>query len=186
MRLFTGLDLPGEVETQLDRLLKELRPKAHINWSPVANLHITTKFIGEWPEAQLPELISALRTVPKPSAPMRIVIRGAGWFPNPHQPRVLFAGIEIQPEGSLHELARATDAACAAIGVEPEQKPYKPHLTLARIKGGQDIAEVRRAIAQRPSLEFGGAFTPASYFLYLSSPGPRGSVYTKLSEFPLA
>jgi len=53
MRLFTGLDLPADVVHNLEQLLQRLRPTARIHWSLAANLHITTKFIGEWPEERL-------------------------------------------------------------------------------------------------------------------------------------
>ena len=57
MRLFTALDLPCEVTGKLEELLAKLRPTAPIHWTPPSNLHITTKFIGEWPEARLEELL---------------------------------------------------------------------------------------------------------------------------------
>ena len=56
MRLFTGVDLPEDVREKLERLLMHLRPCAHLKWSPVYNLHVTLKFIGEWPEDKLPHL----------------------------------------------------------------------------------------------------------------------------------
>ena len=49
MRLFTAIDLPADVRDRLDKLIARLRPLARINWSPPENLHITTKFIGQWP-----------------------------------------------------------------------------------------------------------------------------------------
>ena len=61
MRLFTGIDLPDDVREKLERLLMHLRPCAHLKWSPVYNLHVTLKFIGEWPEEKLPQLEAALR-----------------------------------------------------------------------------------------------------------------------------
>jgi 2'-5' RNA ligase len=61
MRLFTGIDLPDEVHAKLEALVRALRPAARIKWISVANLHITTKFIGEWPEERLQELVAALR-----------------------------------------------------------------------------------------------------------------------------
>ena len=60
MRLFTGLDLPPDVVRNLDGLMARLRPAARIQWISPANLHLTTKFIGEWPEARLEELKTAL------------------------------------------------------------------------------------------------------------------------------
>src|ERR1700760_3160588 len=56
MRLFTALELSPEVLIRLERLTSVLRPEALINWSPLDNLHITTKFIGEWPETRLDDL----------------------------------------------------------------------------------------------------------------------------------
>src|SRR5262249_40717769 len=60
MRLFIGLDVPPDVVGKLEALLDRLRPAARINWCAPSNLHITTKFIGEWPEERLDELKTAL------------------------------------------------------------------------------------------------------------------------------
>ena len=80
MRLFTGIDLPEEIREKLERLLMHLRPAAHLKWSPVYNLHVTLKFIGEWPEEKLPQLDEALRSVP-PREPIAAEVKGLGWFP---------------------------------------------------------------------------------------------------------
>ena len=64
MRLFIGIDLTPEVIRSLEELLQRLKPAAQINWSPPRNLHITTKFVGEWPEERLAELKSVLGTLP--------------------------------------------------------------------------------------------------------------------------
>jgi len=53
MRLFTGLELPDDVAGNLAELIRRLKPAARIHWSPPENLHVTTKFVGEWPEARL-------------------------------------------------------------------------------------------------------------------------------------
>src|SRR5436190_340124 len=94
-------------------------------------MHITTKFIGEWPEERLGELTGALAAL-SARAPIPIAIRNLGFFPNPHSPRVFWAGIEAPAE--LANLAGATDLALAALGVASEQRAFAPHLTLARIK----------------------------------------------------
>src|ERR1700758_101217 len=93
MRLFTGLDLPAEIVRTLEEMVERLRPTARINWSPPANLHITTKFIGELPETRLEELKSALGTLPS-RAEMEVKIHKVGFFPNPHSPRIFWCGIE--------------------------------------------------------------------------------------------
>ena len=181
MRLFTGLDLPAEVVHNLEQLLERLRPTARIHWSLTANLHITTKFIGEWPEARLGEMKSALAAL-EPQQPIAVEVRKVGFFPNPHVPRVFWCGIEAP---GLETLAEHTDGATAALGIVRETRAFSPHLTLARIKERLDLQPLRQAVAALPSLDF-GEFQAASFFLYQSTLKPSGSVYTKLAEFPLA
>jgi RNA 2',3'-cyclic 3'-phosphodiesterase len=180
MRLFTGLDLPGDVVANLEELLRRLKPAARIQWSPPANLHVTTKFIGEWPEDRLGELKAALAGLPvRDAIPVRI--RQVGFFPNPHSPRVFWCGIEGP---GLAELSADTDSATAALGIARESRPFSPHLTLARIKERVEMQPLREAIAALSSQEFGG-FQAAGFYLYQSTLRRSGSVYTKLAEFPL-
>ena len=180
MRLFTALDLPPEIQRNLDRLLAHLRPTVRIQWSPVSNLHITTKFIGEWPEEKLAGLTAALGGLASRPA-LQVHIRQVGFFPNPHAPRNFWCGIDAP---GLAELAADTDRATASLGIESEKRAYSPHLTLARIKERLNLQPLREAIAAEPSLDF-GRFEAASFFLYRSQLRPAGSVYTKLAEFPL-
>ena len=182
MRLFTGIDLPPEVIFKLEDLLQRLKPTAQINWSPPRNLHVTTKFIGEWPEERLAELKSVLGALPE-RVPIAITIEKLGFFPNPHSPRVFWAGVHAGDD--LTSLARDTEEALAPLGIAKEQRAYSPHLTLARIKTPGKQPELLQAVAKLPSLEF-GSFVADRFYLYQSRLAPSGSVYTKLSEFPLA
>lgn len=181
MRLFCGLALAYETRRNLELMLQHLRPSAAIGWSSPENWHITTKFIGEVPDDQLPAITRALSDAPS-SGPLKIAIAGLGWFPNPHQPRFLFAGVQGPP--GLAELALRTDEHLAHAGVARETKPYTPHLTLARIKPSSEIAELRRAIASLPLGDF-GSFVAQKHLLYQSKLVPSGSQYTVLAEFPL-
>jgi RNA 2',3'-cyclic 3'-phosphodiesterase len=181
MRLFAGIELSREVVDNLEKLLQRLKPVARIKWSPVANLHITTKFIGEWPDGRLEELAGALRGLPS-CDPMPIAVRGLGWFPNPYSPRVFWAAVEAPP--TLVTLARETDHALARLGVEPERRPFSPHLTLARVREPIPLTALQQAVAALPDTRF-GEFTADRFFLYLSVLQPQGSEYTKLAAFPL-
>jgi 2'-5' RNA ligase len=168
------------VADNLNELLQRLRPSARINWTPLANLHLTTKFIGQWPEERLPELTAALDTL-RQRAPIRISAHGIGWLPNPHSPRILFVGVKA--EGGLAALATDTDRTLEPLGVAPETRKYSPHLTLARIKEpGIPLASLRQAIADNDVQDF-GEWTARGFHLYLSKPGPKGSVYTQIADF---
>jgi len=179
MRLFTALDLPPDLIGRLEDLINRLRPLAPVNWSPPSNLHITLKFIGEWPEARLEELKSALARIRMPG-PMAVHVHNLGFFPNPRSPRVFWCGIEAP---GLAELSGELDAVCGALGIARETRPFSPHLTLARIKDRPKLDGLHSAIAGQPSTDF-GRFQANSFFLYRSELRRTGSVYTKLAEFP--
>ena len=121
MRLFTGLDLPAEVVAIWSNCSAACaRPRASTGVPP-ANLHVTTKFIGEWPEERLEELKAALAGLPRAAGDSGA--RSATWdsFPNPHSPRVFWCGIEAP---GLAELAADTDRATAALGIASEKRAF--------------------------------------------------------------
>ena len=180
MRLFTAIDLPADVIENLDALLTRLKPSARIHWSPPENLHITTKFIGEWPEERLAELITVLRALPARTA-IPITIEELGFFPNARAPRVFWAG--VHGGETLAQLARETEDALAALGILKEQRAYSPHLTLARIKTPGKQPGLLQAVEKLTSAEF-GRFSADRFFLYRSKTTPTGSVYTQVAEFP--
>jgi len=180
MRLFTAIDISAEVRENLRAFVARLKPLAKLSWSPVENLHITTKFIGEWPEQRLDEMKRALTIVPAPGE-IDVSIQAIGWFPDEHRPRVLWAGVEAGE--TLSALAAATDNATGRLGVAREARPYSPHLTLARIREPLSLNALRRELtagAERSGFHF-GSFRATAFFLYLSV----GGRYTKLAEFPL-
>lgn len=179
MRLFTAIDIPPEIKGRLRAFVDRLRPTAKLSWSPVDNLHATTKFIGEWPEAKLAKLNDTLASVPKPG-PVQIAVRGLGWFPNAKNPRVLWAGIEVNEP--LRQLAENTERGLAVLGVPIEDRPFHPHLTLARRRDPVPLEHLKRILdSLSPDSGDFGTFNAVSFFLYLSAAGK----YTKLEKFPL-
>ena len=174
MRLFTAIDLPREMLEKIGDFLARLRPLAKLRWTPVENLHITTKFIGEWPEARIDDMKAALGGVTS-TGRIEIALRGVGWFPSARRPHTFWAGIDGSEP--LTALAHATEQAVARLSVPVETRVYSPHLTLARVKDAVPIDEVQKAAAD-PDF---GAFEATSFFLYLSAQGK----YSKLAEFPL-
>ena len=181
MRLFTALDLPDDVTGKLDGLLMRLRPTAPIRWVTAANLHITTKFIGEWPEARLDELKASLAGLPRRD-PIQVHVRDLGVFVNPKKPRIFWCGINAP---GLAELAANTESATEALGIAREEREYSPHLTLGRINDGFDMTALRNAVVAESTFDY-GRFEARGFFLYQSQSKPGGSVYTKLAEFPLS
>ncbi len=178
MRLFTGIALPPEASAPVLALVDQLKPLAHIAWTKAEKLHITTRFIGEWPESRLEELKQALSTIQAPQ-PVDIRIHGLAWLPNPHRPLTVHAAVEATEP--LKQLAADTDAVLLQLGLIPEPRAYRPHVTLGRIRR-QDrdpIGPLQHAVEQT---RFSVApFRATSFHLYLSANG----TYTKLSDYPL-
>lgn len=179
MRLFLAIDLPQELQLRLDRLLSALRPEALIKWSPLDNLHVTVKFVGEWPEERLGELHEALVSLPRRS-PIGIEVENLGWFPNARSPRVLWAG--IQGAEALKALARDTEEALERIGIPPEERDFSPHLTLARIKNPVPLGRLRQRIEEMRPVTL-GTFQASRFALFRSDPGSNSSIYRKLHEY---
>jgi 2'-5' RNA ligase len=180
MRLFTAIDIPDDLTEALRSFVNRLRPTAKIAWSPIENLHVTTKFIGDWPEQRLDELKNVLASVPVNRA-IEIKVKGLGWFPNSRRPRVFWAGIEGGEP--LRDLARATEDALVQLGVPVEERAYSPHLTLARIREAVPLDRLHEMLQSFPAgcgFDF-GSFKATQFLLYLSA----GGKYTQLAGFPL-
>jgi RNA 2',3'-cyclic 3'-phosphodiesterase len=180
MRLFTALSLPDDMILKLDRLLAILRPEALIKWSPLDNLHITTKFIGEWPAERVPELAEQLAAL-QPREPFEIELRGLGWFPQERSPRVFWAGIHAS--AALADLAHETEQCLAKLGVAAEDRPFSPHLTLARIKNPVPLDPLRRKVQDLQPAAL-GSFVAREFALFRSDPGSHASIYRKVRSFP--
>ena len=178
MRLFTGLAIPPHIIGALDDTLHELRAAVPLGWSPLENLHITSKVIGEWPASRLPELQNALAILDPPGE-FEVTLGRFGFLPNPRKPKIFFAG--VHGEAGLTALAERTDAALSELGVMHEERPYTPHLTLARINR-EPLGGLRERIAAMlpETLEF-GSFAVREFHLYSS----HASTYSQLASYPL-
>jgi RNA 2',3'-cyclic 3'-phosphodiesterase len=179
MRLFTAIELPPHLLLRLERLLSALRAEAQINWSPLDNLHITTCFIGSWPEARLEELNNALGSL-APRQAFEVNPKEFCWFPNAGSPHVLSIGTERSE--ALQKLAEETRDCLEKLGVAREKRPYTPHLTLARIKRPVPLQRLRQKLQSFEPSTF-GAFEVHSFHLYRSDPGSNASIYRKVRSF---
>src|SRR2546430_1319435 len=129
MRLFIALDIPAEVRARLTEYMERARKLApDARWARVEGLHVTLKFVGEFSDARLEEMKTALAAVK--AAPFEVTFKGVGFFPNTKAARVFWAAVDGGEE--LPRLASAVDMALAGLGIAREEKPYRPHLTLAR------------------------------------------------------
>jgi 2'-5' RNA ligase len=192
MRLFVALDIPEAIRTAIEQYVDEMRRVApDAKWVHAESYHVTLKFIGEW-KRDVKEVLSALQAVQ--AAPVDIAFRSSGFFPNPHAPRVFWAGIE--GDGNLVSLAHKVDDVCASLRIAREDHEYHPHLTLAR--SGSGAPRLKRHAPTAPSMKrlaerIAGMQAPdfgtmhsTEFFLYESKLSAGGAKYTKLKSFALA
>jgi RNA 2',3'-cyclic 3'-phosphodiesterase len=170
MRIFTGIALPSEAAAPLQEVMRAMRPDhPQLRWTPEEKLHVPTKFIGEWPEERLQELERALAAIS--ASPLDIRIHGLGWMTT-----ALYAGVEVT--APLNALAASMETALEPLGVAPEQRAYRPHVTLAQTRQRR---EHKPLPPQYLDAEF-ASFRATSFHVYLSASGQ----YTKLKEFSLS
>jgi RNA 2',3'-cyclic 3'-phosphodiesterase len=125
---------------------------------------------------------TALSSIPS-RAPIPIIFRGLGFFPNERRPRVFWAGIEAGTD--LAALAGAVETALGALGIPREERAFSPHLTLARFDTPRGLDALHAAIETAGLLEF-GATTAREFHLYQSVLKRGGAEYTRLATFSLA
>ncbi len=181
MRLFIALQISDDVREAIAALIREWKPLDRSwKWSRSESLHVTLKFLGEIPENKLVRVAEALRAVPT-DLPITLTFAGLGFFPHEGRPRVLWAGIEAPR--SFPALAASIDEALARVGVLPEEKPFTPHLTLARSKAGKISPKLREAVAKYSAREF-GVMRASAFHLVESKLKSTGAEYTTLQSFP--
>jgi RNA 2',3'-cyclic 3'-phosphodiesterase len=194
MRIFLALDIDDAIRARITRFVEGVSNFApDARWMKAESLHVTLKFIGEQPDAAVEQIKHSLATVTANIA--EIHFRGYGFFPTAKSPRVFWIGMEAGQQ--LAALASAIDDEMPGLGISKEDRPFSPHLTLARGSGGsgsprrsktdtpnRTFQRLQDKLAALPTPEF-GTMTPREFFLYQSQLSPKGSKYTKLATFAL-
>jgi len=183
VRLFVAIEIPGEIRRALGAFIQELRAMApQVKWVRAENLHVTLKFLGHTDDAKLPPVERVLGTV-RSAAPVMLNFRGLGFFPDEKRPRVFWAGMEAS--GNLKTIASDIDHAVHRLGFPLEERPFSPHLTLARFEPPGIHAKLGAAITANRSREFGST-TTREFHLIQSNLKPSGAEYATLHSFPFA
>lgn len=184
IRAFVACELAAQVLAALREAQEELRAAGgDVRWVSPRGLHITLKFLGGVPEADLPALGEALRGAASASRGCRAEVRGVGGFPNLGRARVLWAGVEGKNVDELAVAARRVDDAVRPFGIPAEQRPFHPHVTLGRVRSSRGWAAVEQCARGLAARSFGEADLEEAV-LYRSELGRDGAVYTPLERFP--
>jgi 2'-5' RNA ligase len=184
IRAFIALELTSELRERLEDLQRELKKSgADVRWTRPQSIHLTLKFLGDIAPEKVEEISRTLEAVAGESAPFTLRPESCGAFPSIKKMRVVWAGLAGESEPLL-ELQKRVETAVAALGFEPEDRPFKPHLTLGRVKGRKGQRELRDALVANQGFR-AEAFDVTEVVLYKSELRPEGARYTALFRAPL-
>jgi 2'-5' RNA ligase len=161
--------------------LRESSPD--VSWIPEPKIHLTLKFIGEMADEVIPPLASAMTELARTHAAPAVHLGSVGAFPSFRRPRVIWMGIE--PEPRLELLHHDVELACDRLGHELDGRPYRPHLTLARVRRPLEEEAVRTLRMTAKRIRFTDEFFARTIDVMESVPGPGGSTYGVVASAPM-
>jgi RNA 2',3'-cyclic 3'-phosphodiesterase len=185
IRAFIAAEISDEVRARVGELLTKLkRTEAEVKWVRPASMHLTLRFLGNIFPDQVELIDAAMNEAVAGMAPVAVEVEGAGVFPNPDRPRVLWLGLSRGgPE--LTALAERLNAALSARGFGPADRPFAPHLTLGRVKTPRNLRPALKTLEAEAARSFGG-YTAGRVILFESELNRAGAKYTELASAALA
>jgi 2'-5' RNA ligase len=181
MRAFIAIDLPESLRAALRRKQASFRSASpDARWTQPEGIHLTLKFLGEISDAKVMEVAESLKNLGRFES-FIVRLKGFGFFPDARRPRVFWTGVEAPP--SLSQLAEQVEEAMRRIGFAREERPFRPHLTLARFRVPQPQPALQALLSQQGEQEWGN-FEVSEFFLFESKLSPQGAQYRKVERFP--
>lgn len=185
IRCFVGIPLPEHISQPLLVACEAIRSADpswfDARWVAAQNLHVTLHFIGPVEESELGTLTRAL-DAEVDFDPFELPLEGIAAVPGPRRARMIW-GTLLDPEGACARLAEQVERAALAVGAAPDERAFKPHVTLCRAKRPQPLSAIALEDAQACLNGPGGKMSVARATLFSSRLSPRGPVYTALRDW---
>lgn len=178
-RIFVALNIPDEAKDKLFDVVYKLHPEKNLKWENKDKIHLTLKFVGEIDDNFLPGIINDLEFLQEYKS-QKLRITGFGFFFRFKEPKILWAGLKFTDE--LKSIVQRLDDYFTKFGIEKENREFKPHLTLMRIKNnpGDNFINKFKNSKFEPI-----DFQSNSISLIKSELNPSGSVYTEIKKYNL-
>jgi 2'-5' RNA ligase len=175
-RLFVAIDLPEEIKAAV-RSLRCAIPGA--KWVAEEQLHLTLRFIGDADDKLLKTFVAALSGIV--AAPFSLAMKGVGCFPPKRDPKILWVGIDRSD--ALLSVQNDIEKVLVRNGLEPDGRPFSPHITIARLK---ETPAALLAPFLLNNNRFATPFFPVTEFiLYSSTLTPQGAIHRREARFSL-
>ncbi len=186
LRTFLAIDLPSALHSAIGQNLRPVkRELPGLSWSKTENLHVNLKFFGETTESQADQIRHAVESAISHISSFDLELKGFGVFPDHRSPRVLWIGLGGALD-SLSKLAECINRAVVPLGFPLEDRPFRPHLTVARVK--RDHRAVGHVLGTLDLLSDPfpcGSILVERVTLFKSDLRQTGPIYTKLWDVSL-
>ena len=174
MRLFIAVPLPAQALEAAGRLLEELRVLDWpVRWVRTDGMHLTLKFFGEVTSDRVESIEEVLQIATEGLAPIELAMLCGGAFPSGRHPRVL--RLELRAGSDLELLQDRLERGGERIGYPPEGRPFRPHITLGRVRESQRLPA--GAIQRLESIAEGPSYLVDRVVLFESQLTPAGPTY---------
>lgn len=184
-RIFCAIEIPPPTRQRVLQHITTLRervPEVRASWSREVNIHLTLKFLGEVPKHLVANFGAAITRAVSGVEPFPVLVADTGVFAQRRDPRVLWIGIN-DLSGQLSNLHSRLETECEREGFPRDERPFNPHLTLARLRNRQGAREIARI---HEELSFSSEeITVTEVVLIRSELSSKGSNYTTISKHPL-
>lgn len=184
MRLFFAIELDDHVLDLLDEATDTLRAEApELAWVAREKRHLTLKFLGDVDESDVPRLIAAADGTAARHRQLEMTVREVGAFPNFRRARVVWIGVEQEPR--LELLHHDLEQLCEREGFEVEGRPFRPHITLARVRAPLPVERMRTLARVARSVRVRATMPVEHITLFESTLASSGAHYRRLHAAPL-
>ncbi len=187
VRLFVACEVPDDVKECIGEVIDNLRSRSGnaVRWIRPEGVHVTLKFLGEVPTKKFPAVKLAIQEAVVGHSPFELEFSNIGTFGGREGLRIMWVGIAGDVL-RLEALVRAVNAALAVVGFEPERRPFRPHLTLGRVRdeiSTRNRAEIEVAVGKVTVPPV--SWRTAQVSLMRSRITAQGASYEVLATFPL-
>jgi len=185
IRAFLAIDPPENILQAMSRLQEKLKREisGRSSWTKPQGQHLTLKFFGDISTEDVKNICAAVQNRVTSEPSLNLKIEKTGVFPDARRPRVIWCGITGDVE-KLTSLQKQLDSDFAGIGFPMEDRPFRAHLTLGRIKDSHGLTGINEALIKYNTFA-AGEFNCTDLILFQSRLSPQGAIYTKLAEFAL-
>jgi 2'-5' RNA ligase len=178
------VELPDEVKKNIAELANELKAAgAGVKWVEAKNLHISLKFLGWVEDRKLDELTDLTTKAVAGTGSFKARFESIGTFPEGKSPRVIWAGT-VEGGERLCNLAKILEETLSKAGFRSEDREFKPHITIARVKEKKGADKLKEKIGNIKEAKFGEALVDRIYIMK-STLTPTGPIYEKVKEVKL-